>query len=330
MPVQAAYPKWRYTKRICLIAVCTRSSQRLHNFSMPLLCSQPHRTPSRFSDSSHVGASCNQQAHIIRAPAPRSQRYQPRLSVLVAFTRVNTQQVPAAAQLHRCSTMRARLAAAPALQHQKRLKTSLALKQRDIFNLIDVLPLITQPPQHSGLSHPCSLQRLRHELAVNIIVAVIRSSALSVPQQHSLHLLHLRLHVPLHAVRLLPKLALTVLLLLQSSLSAALFHQPLQLLPHLVHAELKPRQVNRLLLLLQLLHPLCFQVHTHPNRNNSHLPRRAVLHAPLPARRNIRHRQKQRLLLLRILRKLAHNRAPIHGAGLNLQHHGVWPPLSSS
>jgi hypothetical protein len=91
---------------------------------MPLLCTKIHRDPSPIIDSSHVGASCNQQAHIIRAPAPRSQRHQRRLSVLVAFTRVNTQQVPAAAQLHRCSAMRARLTAAPALQHQKRLKTS--------------------------------------------------------------------------------------------------------------------------------------------------------------------------------------------------------------
>ena len=44
----------------------------------------------------------------------------------------------------------------------------------------------------------------------------------------------------------------------------------------------------------------------------------------------LRGSEAQRLALARILRELAHNRAAIGAAGLNLQHHGVGAPLHNT
>ena len=93
MPIHAGNPHRRNTTkrpRFSLIAVCTCTSKRLDRLRMTLPCGPIQRTPSFFINGRHVGSSGNQQLHIFRAAAPRSQRYKPRLYIVVTFIRVNT------------------------------------------------------------------------------------------------------------------------------------------------------------------------------------------------------------------------------------------------
>ena len=197
------------------------------------------------------------------------------------------------------------------------------------FNQMDVLLRIPQPPPQRRLRHARRLQRLCNQAAVHAVIAVIRGCTRAVQLQHRRHLPRLCFNEPFNTVLLLPMRSLIGLFPLQARLCVARTRLVPQLLPQLVHAELKPRHVHRLHFLQQLFNSLRLQIQIHSHRHKRDQSTVHNLHATPPSQRplNKAARQPQKLLLSRILRKLRNVSPSVHSSHLNHHHHRPRPPL---